>query len=540
MPHKMKEFEKPPVSSKAKKAEQQAKKEKEKAKAAKRAKEEEEEEKEAKEKGGQAEERELDPAEKEARAREAEYKLARAREEAEREAKAQRLRDAKAKGGEAFKASDMVEALACYSECIELEPEDHIHWSNRSLVHRHLGNFEEALADAIQCTQLDPEFVKGWARVGGANLCLDSFDAAEEAFQQGLLLEPDNAACMDGLKDILKARETSKEEREFDRLLKELQGLEPAQLRARALERGLDEDKVEEAVGARDPKEALVSLITAHKYLVDLITEELRGLELPQLRERALQEGMEEDKVAEAAGLDDPKDALKALLVKYLSNDLVDAATELQAEAAETYEDSSDDDDDEEGGLDVEFAEMDESDLQLGTRDVFIPGAYICPKYGELVLPNGTRLGNRALSKFYKQRVRPVNERQVALQGARQLTIAQLGAKIMRQQERRMMIKKSCMSRGDSAAVSTQLALSVFKQKEADNKAMRAIVHHWGGGGGGAHYWGCGGKQYNKGNKVKGVILRHSVQGAKLQASRTAQSAKNKSNRGSRSVACLQ
>merc|ERR1719193_2182679 len=83
-----------------------------------------------------------------------------------------------------------------------------------------------------------------------------------------------------------------------------------------------------------------------------------------------------------------------------------------------------------------------------------------------------------------------------------------------------------------SAQVGLKSAIAaqhVFKQNQPDNKATRAIVHHWGAGGGGSHYWGAGGKQYNKGNKVKGVILRHSRQGAKLQAAR------NKTNRGNKS-----
>lgn len=336
---------------------------------------------------------------------------------------------------------------------------------------------------------------------------------------KGLELDADNEPCSDGLKETLKAREVSKIERDFDRLLKELQGLEPEQLQSRALERGLDQGKVVLAFRSRDPKEALTSLITAHKYLVDLITEELQGLDLEALRARALADGLEEERVEDAASSEDPTDALKALLVDFLSNDLVETATEIQAEAAATYEDSEDEAED--VGVDLEVVEMDGSDLQLGTNDMFIPGAYIDDKHGELVLPDGTRLGNRALAKFYKQRARPSSDRQLALRGSRQLTATQFAAKVMRQQERRMMIKKSGMTANDNAAVSMQLARSAWKQKEADNKAMRAIVHHWGGGGGGSHYHSAGCKAYNKGNLTKGIILRHSVQGAKLQAKRS-------------------
>jgi len=516
MPHCQKEFAKPPVSSKQKKAQQQAKKDADKAKASKRAKEEDEE--------FARQEAEKCPEEKEA-------ELAHAQEVERKSAEAKKLKDAKVRGDRAFKANEMVEALSSYSECIELDPENHVHWSNRSLVNKILANFDEALTDAVKCTELDPEFVKGWHRLGAASLILDRFDAAEEAFQRGLSLQADYTACLDGLKELEKARDTSRQEREFDRLLKELQGLEPAQLQERALERGLHGDRVEQAQCSRDPKEALVSLITAHKYLVDLIVEEFQGLDLAQLRERAAQEGLEHDEIEKVDSLDEPRDALMELMVNHLSNDLVEAATDLQAEAAETYEDSSDEG---EGGdgVDIEIV-TDDADLQLGVNDVFLAGAYIDPTYGELVLPDGIRLGNRSLSKYYKQKVRPTSDRQVALRGHSRMMMNKLSARVMRDQERRMMLK-GLSSKGDTKAISTQLARSVHKQKEADNKAMRAIVHHWGGGGGGSHYHMAGSKQYNKGNKVKGVILRHSVQGAKLQAVR------NKANRGNKSVAVLQ
>lgn len=524
MPHCQKEFSKPPVSSKQKKEQQKAKKEQDAAKKAKKAKADEEEEKARK---AEEEEQEQDPALQEA-------ERARALEAEKKEADAQKVKDAKAKGGEAFKVCDWAEALECYSQCIELEPEEHIHWSNRAAVHMQLANFEEALADATKCTELDPEFAKGWARVGGANVSLERFDAADKAFREGLILEPENAACWAGLKNIEKAKEKLEkakekpQEHEFDVLLKQLQGLELKQLQTRALEEGLEKDKVDEAEGSADPKAALISLITAHKYLVDLITEELQGLELAELQDRALQEGMEEDKVKEAADHDDPLGALTSLIVKYLSNELVDAATELQEEAAEDYEDSSDEED---NNIDVEVV-MDESDLQLAEGDVFLAGAYIDTKYGELVLPNGTRLGNRSLNKFYKQRARP-NDRQLHIRDHHS-DLARLVGKIKRQEDRMKLAKSTQMSSGASKAMSTQLARSVYKRKEADNAANRAIVHHWGAGGGGSHYHLCGGKQYNKGNKVKGVVLRHSAQGAKLQAAR------NKQNRGNKSVACLQ
>jgi hypothetical protein len=69
-------------------------------------------------------------------------------------------------------------------------------------------------------------------------------------------------------------------------------------------------------------------------------------------------------------------------------------------------------------------------------------------------------------------------------------------------------------SGGASKALPSQY---VHQPKAADNAAKRAIVHHTG-----SHYVMAGSKQFQKGVRVKGVISRHSQQGAKLQAARSA------------------
>ena len=58
----------------------------------------------------------------------------------------------------------------------------------------------------------------------------------------------------------------------------------------------------------------------------------------------------------------------------------------------------------------------------------------------------------------------------------------------------------------------------LYQPSPADNAAARAIVHHTG-----SHYHMAGSKQYQRGVRVKGVISRHSKQGAILQAARMSQ-----------------
>ncbi|KAG8464964.1 hypothetical protein KFE25_012327 [Diacronema lutheri] len=58
----------------------------------------------------------------------------------------------------------------------------------------------------------------------------------------------------------------------------------------------------------------------------------------------------------------------------------------------------------------------------------------------------------------------------------------------------------------------------VFKPSAADNPRARANVHH-----AGSHYHMAATRQFSHGNKVQGVVSRHSKQGERMQQARMAQ-----------------
>ena len=95
-----------------------------------------------------------------------------------------------------------------------------------------------------------------------------------------------------------------------------------------------------------------------------------------------------------------------------------------------------------------------------------------------------------------------------------------------------MLVKGHAWAKGNSKAIASTFT---FKKDEAYNAQRHAIVHHWGAGGGGSHMMMCGSRQYQKGVRVKGTVLRHSKQGARLQNARLAQGTRNKSSRGTAS-----
>lgn len=174
----------------------------------------------------------------------------------------------------------------------------------------------------------------------------------------------------------------------------------------------------------------------------------------------------------------------------------------------------------------------------------------------ELVLPNGVRLGHRNMHRFYKQKEHHSlgvtmranrseshrfysyeNRRPQAGRGGRRTDNAVTNAyqdfqnRIALREENKarngVLVRAAAVAGGNSKALPGQYT---FKADFADNAAARAVVHHWGAGGGGSHYHMAGSKQFLKGVRVRGVVSRHSRQGAKLEASR--QAARNRKTRG--------
>jgi tetratricopeptide (TPR) repeat protein len=65
-----------------------------------------------------------------------------------------------------------LQLLTCDSEkftqAIEIEPGNHVLYSNRSGAYASLKNFDKALEDANKTTEVKPDWAKGWGRKGAA------------------------------------------------------------------------------------------------------------------------------------------------------------------------------------------------------------------------------------------------------------------------------------------------------------------------------------------------------------------------------------
>ena len=98
-----------------------------------------------------------------------------------------RSTELKNKGDQAFRGQDFQEAIALYTQALELADTETSKTllSNRSAAYAASGNFRAALDDATRCEEVAPTWPKSLFRRGVALRGLKRFDMAISAFAQG-------------------------------------------------------------------------------------------------------------------------------------------------------------------------------------------------------------------------------------------------------------------------------------------------------------------------------------------------------------------
>ncbi|KAI4502027.1 hypothetical protein M0802_002709 [Mischocyttarus mexicanus] len=108
----------------------------------------------------------------------------------------------KEKGNAALQEGRFDEAVQYYSEAITLDNNNHVLYSNRSAAYAKAKLYEKALEDAEKTVNLKPDWGKGYSRKGSALAYLGKLDESIEAYEKGLMLDPDNEQMKASLKDV--------------------------------------------------------------------------------------------------------------------------------------------------------------------------------------------------------------------------------------------------------------------------------------------------------------------------------------------------
>ncbi|KAI8854405.1 hypothetical protein BC829DRAFT_379888 [Chytridium lagenaria] len=111
-------------------------------------------------------------------------------------AKAEALKGA---GNKLMADRKYAEAIAKYTEAIELDPGNAVYYANRAAAYSQSGDHANAVEDAKLAVEADPDYSKAYSRMGHAHFCLGDFKEAVDAYERGLRLDPGNQSMKQSL-----------------------------------------------------------------------------------------------------------------------------------------------------------------------------------------------------------------------------------------------------------------------------------------------------------------------------------------------------
>lgn len=108
---------------------------------------------------------------------------------------------AKARGNTFFKNQQYEQAVAEFSKAIQIDPKNHVYYSNRSACFAEMKKWKEALEDGEACVKANPRFAKGYSRKGLALFNMGKYKEAKDVYTEGLNVEPNNEQLKEGLEE---------------------------------------------------------------------------------------------------------------------------------------------------------------------------------------------------------------------------------------------------------------------------------------------------------------------------------------------------
>lgn len=111
----------------------------------------------------------------------------------------------KALGNKAIAEKNFDEAIDKFTQAIALDPSNHILYSNRSAAYASKKDWDNALKDAEKTTEIKPDWPKGWGRKGTALFGKGDLLGANDAYEQGLKIDPNNAGMKKDFEAVQRA-----------------------------------------------------------------------------------------------------------------------------------------------------------------------------------------------------------------------------------------------------------------------------------------------------------------------------------------------
>lgn len=110
--------------------------------------------------------------------------------------------EAKQRGNEHFRNKKWVDAIKEYEDAVKRAPKNAAIRNNLAAALCKIMDFNGAKQQIDVALDLDPKYVKAWVQKGNVEVLMKENHKAMESYRKGLALDPDNAACKEGLAKI--------------------------------------------------------------------------------------------------------------------------------------------------------------------------------------------------------------------------------------------------------------------------------------------------------------------------------------------------
>jgi len=108
----------------------------------------------------------------------------------------------KEKGNVKFREGKFSESVPFYEEAMKRDPKNPAYPNNLAAALTKLGNFAAAKQACEKALELDEKYVKAIAKKGDLEMLMKEYHKAIETYKKGLVIEPANAACKQGLQRV--------------------------------------------------------------------------------------------------------------------------------------------------------------------------------------------------------------------------------------------------------------------------------------------------------------------------------------------------